>query len=394
MAPYSVGRTGLTPMAYWLMRIRSALLQLMTLAVVVTAHPAHADVWQPLEQWRIGEGRLAPWAKAGMRIGAPPPIACEGATYEWRFVQAEGLFEGNLPAPAAAAAQRLGLGPAPIATLRAACANASFDYHRTSRGELLLGLDNVVWTLRPARGASTPTEVLQELLITHFTHDMAFTRASVARKNAFLSADLRARIGRYLAAPQSPDQAPDINGDPFTDSQEYPDRFTLGQARTSAPRTTVPVNFADAHSKRRVDYVLVSEGGGWVVDDLVDERGQSILRLLGAQPVARAETFAEFFTRFRAALASGRAADVAALTHMPFLYEGRQLDTAGVTRIVPTLFSAAVKRCFTTAKPVPEDDRQVVFCKPYAFYFGRDDAGKGALRLLEFAADGEEPAEQ
>ena len=92
----------------------------------------------------------------------------------------------------------------------------------------------------------------------------------------------------------------------------------------------------------------------------------SLLSLLGCgtQTVARAETFAEFFTRFRAALASGRAADVAALTRTPFLYEGRQLDTAGLTRIVPTLFSAAVKRCIATAKPIPEDDRQGVFCKP------------------------------
>jgi hypothetical protein len=118
----------------------------------------------------------------------------------------------------------------------------------------------------------------------------------------------------------------------------------------------------------------------------------SLLSLLGAAPqtVARTETFAEFFVRFRAALASGRAADVAALTHTPFLYEGKQLDTAGFTRVVPTLFSAAVKRCFSTARPVPEDDRQVVFCKPYAFYFGRDEAAKGGIRLLEFAADGEE----
>jgi hypothetical protein len=43
----------------------------------------------------------------------------------------------------------------------------------------------------------------------------------------------------------------------------------------------------------------------------------SLFSLLGCgtQTVAKAETFAEFFPRFRAALASGRAADVAALTH-------------------------------------------------------------------------------
>lgn len=112
----------------------------------------------------------------------------------------------------------------------------------------------------------------------HFTHDMGFTSESVALKTAFLSADLRARIGRYLAAPQSPDEAPEINGDPFTDSQEYPDRFTLGAVRTEPQRTVVPVNFPGL--QRSVDYVLVREAGRWVVDDLVDERAESLRELL------------------------------------------------------------------------------------------------------------------
>jgi hypothetical protein len=120
----------------------------------------------------------------------------------------------------------------------------------------------------------------------------------------------------------------------------------------------------------------------------------AVVMITAPQTVARTETFAEFFTRFRAALASGRAADVAALAHTPFLYEGKQLDTAGFTRIVPTLFNAAVKRCFTAAKPILEDDRQVVFCKPYAFYFGRAQAGKGGILLLEFSADGEDVPNQ
>ena len=83
-----------------------------------------------------------------------------------------------------------------------------------------------------------------------------------------------------MAAPQSPDEAPEINGDPFTDSQEYPDRFRLGPVRTEMERTIVPVNFADAQLNRRVDYVLVSEGNRWVVDDLIDERGLSLRGLL------------------------------------------------------------------------------------------------------------------
>jgi len=263
---------------------------------LAAGRPAAADTWGPLEVWRVEAGRVAPWAPPGTRIDpayqgrevrfeaarviAPHPLACAEATYEWIVVAPEGLFEGNLPMPAAQAAERLGLGKTSIATLRVGCSNAGFDFHRTSDGDLLLGLDNVVWTLRAVRPAATPAEIVQELLVTHFTHDMAFTRESVAHKQKFLSAALQARVTRYLAAPQSPDQAPEIDGDPFTDSQEYPDRFTLGAARTTARRTIVPVHFADASSKRRVDYVLVREGRRWVVDDLVDERGQSLRTLL------------------------------------------------------------------------------------------------------------------
>jgi hypothetical protein len=277
---------------------RAWLATMMLGSVLAAARPAGADTWRPLEAWRIESGRVAPWSPPGSRIDpayrgrevrfqatrvvAPHPLACEEATYEWIVGGPEGLFEGNLPAPAAQAAHRLGLGEGPIATLRVSCSNAGFDFHRTSSGRLLLGLDNVVWTLRPVRPAATPAEIVQELLVTHFTHDMGFTRESVARKRGFLSAALQASITRHLAAPQPSDEAPAINGDPFTDSQEYPDRFTLAAVRTTPKHTIVPVHFADAHSKRRVDYVLVREGTRWVVDDLVDERGESLRQLLTA----------------------------------------------------------------------------------------------------------------
>lgn len=259
---------------------------------LIAAGWACADIWQPLSPLKIDAGRIAPWAPPGTaidlsyrgkevrfepaRVIAPPPLACTGATYEWLFSAAEGLFEGNLPAPAVDAARRLGLGSGPFATLRVTCSNAGFDFHRAAGGELLLGLDNVVWTLKPVRSASTPAEVVQELLVAHFTHDMGFTRASVATKGAFLSAELRARLTAWFARPQKPDEVPDIDGDPFTNSQEYPDRFTLGQARPTPRRTVIPVYFPSGPAKRHVDYVLVREGERWLVDDVMDERDRSV----------------------------------------------------------------------------------------------------------------------
>lgn len=99
------------------------------------------------------------------------------------------------------------------------------------------------------------------------------------------------------------------------------------------------------------------------------------------------DPFTAFHAQFRAAVARADARAIAALTRVPFLYEGRELDRAGVERIVPELFTPAVRRCFATAPAIAEEDRRVVFCAPYAFYFGRDGS---AFRLLEFGADGED----
>ena len=53
---------------------------------------------------------------------------------------------------------------------------------------------------------------------------------------------------------------------------------------------------------------------------------------------------------------------------------------------MPELFPSAVRRCLAASLPILEDDRYVIFCTPYAFYFGRVGS---EFRLLEFMADGE-----
>jgi len=110
------------------------------------------------------------------------------------------------------------------------------------------------------------------------------------------------------------------------------------------------------------------------------------LLLALACPPLRADDFAGFLARFRAAVNAQDRAAVASLTRLPFLFEGRELDRAGFERAVPRLFAAAQRRCLAKESAQPEGDRLVVFCSPYAYYFGR--AG-GQYRFLEFAADGE-----
>ena len=59
-----------------------------------------------------------------------------------------------------------------------------------------------------------------------------------------------------------------INGDPFTDSQEYPSGFTLGTVLRAGSRATVPVRFDEKGCYKVVEYWLQLSGTTWRVDDL------------------------------------------------------------------------------------------------------------------------------
>lgn len=110
-----------------------------------------------------------------------------------------------------------------------------------------------------------------------------------------------------------------------------------------------------------------------------------LLLLLLAAPAAAAPDFQAFHAAFRAAVARNDAAAVAALTRLPFRFEGR-LHGAEAFRLQvwPRLFDAPLRRCLAQAPALPEGQDRVVFCPPYALYF---DARDGAWKLREFGVD-------
>jgi hypothetical protein len=116
--------------------------------------------------WRVVHVRVAPWAgPAAQALPSLPSLplsltprhvhgpfrglnCAKGARSELLPLPAEGLFEGNLPQPAAQAAQDLGFRTFPVATLRVVCPNSTADYHRLDADTLVLGYDNLIWTLK------------------------------------------------------------------------------------------------------------------------------------------------------------------------------------------------------------------------------------------------------
>ena len=252
--------------------------------------------------WRIEHGVVAPWAHAGSsapnthalvgrtvrfdrdRVTGPGALTCTRATYDHISQPAAGLFQGNLPKPANTSAEPLGMIHFPIPGTRLNCDSGSYDFHRVDRNSMLLGLDNVVWTLTRAPGAlaatGTPSAVVELFLEQHFAGDMGFLRESVAQKSQWMTDTLRQQIATYLARPSPKDETPVIDGDPFTDSQEYPTRFAVASAVLKPTTASVTVRFRDAYRERVVYYLLHQQGGVWRIADTRCEHNETLTSLL------------------------------------------------------------------------------------------------------------------
>ncbi|MHC1744931.1 MAG: hypothetical protein AB9873_18155 [Syntrophobacteraceae bacterium] len=124
----------------------------------------------PQGPYIVSEGRPAPWVNQAMaetlddsmllgnpvefwasEVSSPSVLGCRDARYERKQLQAEGLFQGHLPPPAESSAASLGFSTFPVPTVRVTCSTGVYDYHQLSADKLLIAVDNVIWTVVPAR---------------------------------------------------------------------------------------------------------------------------------------------------------------------------------------------------------------------------------------------------
>lgn len=125
----------------------------------------------------------------------------------------------------------------------------------------------------------------------HFSHDMGFSAVGVRRRARWLAPDLLALCRAYFAKPSRPGDVPAIDGDPFTDAQEYPQAFRLGSPAASGhssltPDTLlVPVTLSGPGSQRRtLTVVAIAARGTWRITDVRYMSGPSLRELLTAGP--------------------------------------------------------------------------------------------------------------
>jgi len=122
----------------------------------------------------------------------------------------------------------------------------------------------------PAAEKAAPDSVqtVQSFYDYHFKHDMGFGPAQIKARKTWLAPDLYALIMEVLKKPVPAGDAPDIEGDIFTDSQDTPTSFHVGKASVNKETANVEVIFTWSHEKRHVTLSLTQVDHGWRIQDI------------------------------------------------------------------------------------------------------------------------------
>lgn len=121
----------------------------------------------------------------------------------------------------------------------------------------------------------------------HLAHNKDFTLRNLQQRKRFLTPELYgllvSEIKRQAAYSKAhPDEAPDYEGDPLTDSQEYPDSFRVGKADGSGDVVKVTVTLlwsarsSRGRDKRDIAVELKKSGQGWLITDVINHEGTSL----------------------------------------------------------------------------------------------------------------------
>lgn len=156
----------------------------------------------------------------------------------------------------------------------------------------------ILWTLSlgapPPAQAQTPAGPQAPSIIAvrsfytfHLAHNKDFTLRNIQQRKPFLTPELYgllvSELKRQAAYSKAhPDEAPDFEGDPLTDSQNYPDSFRVGRAEVTGDlvKVTVTLMWSRRTSRGRDNRDIIVEttksGQQWLISDVINQDGTSL----------------------------------------------------------------------------------------------------------------------
>jgi hypothetical protein len=139
--------------------------------------------------------------------------------------------------------------------------------------------------------AASPRQTAQSFYRFHLAHGMEFTERNLRQRRRWLTAELYDLLREEFRkeaerAKAHPDEAPFIEGDPFTDSQEYPKSFRVGNYISSGGSSVVKVVFIGegraprGREERTVSVTMRLVGARWLIGNIKGAGGEDLLTLL------------------------------------------------------------------------------------------------------------------
>jgi len=130
-----------------------------------------------------------------------------------------------------------------------------------------------------AAAADTPKDVVQAFYTAHFK-DFDSVGPGLRKKERWLSKGFLGAIHSYQQWETKHTTKGDVeglDGDLFTDAQDEPSSFTVGEAKVNGDHADVPFThvFADkkkVYETRKGIAKLVNEGGAWKVDNIIIDK--------------------------------------------------------------------------------------------------------------------------
>ena len=148
---------------------------------------------------------------------------------------------------------------------------------------LSLVLSVFAFDAESSAAGSSAAQVVEAFYGFHLHHDMGFSEAGLKAREKWIDAGLYDLLSKELKKPRSPDEAPDINGDPFTCSQEYPNAVKVTKATESGDRAKVDVVFQwpkGGNPPRPATLTLLKDAksGDWKIADIVLADGYDLAK--------------------------------------------------------------------------------------------------------------------
>ncbi|MEW6127427.1 MAG: DUF3828 domain-containing protein [Acidobacteriota bacterium] len=159
--------------------------------------------------------------------------------------------------------------------------------HKTIRALLL-----VIFFSFAISGKSNPvqagaTATVKAFYAYHFAHKFDYSKRGLLQRRKWLDDTLYKLLVAEVSKPTKADEAPEMNGDPFTNSQEYPTTFRIGNTNESAAKATIQVIFiwkeqGKVIDERPVDVELVKNKNLWKIANIISgsEPDDNLLQFL------------------------------------------------------------------------------------------------------------------